>query len=122
MTTGRRIDWPGFHNARDLGGLPTRDGRRTRFGAFVRSADPRFVTPEGWRAARNVGIRTIVDLRNADEIPGENGAPPDIDRVEVPLDGREDTEFWRTSTANCWTAARCTTGRSWHARRIAASR
>lgn len=63
----RSITWEGFYNARDLGGLATRDGRMTRPGALVRSADLRFVTEAGWRAAYDAGIRTIIDLRNDDE-------------------------------------------------------
>jgi protein-tyrosine phosphatase len=114
---GRRdITWEGFYNARDLGGLPIRDGRVTRFGAFIRSADLRFVTPSGWQAARAAGVRTIIDLRNEDEVRtrGDGGGPtqaagseqlaaprsepvvrPGIERIEVPLDGIEDTEFWQ---------------------------
>ncbi|MGW5877051.1 tyrosine-protein phosphatase [Nocardiopsis terrae] len=110
----RQITWEGFFNTRDLGGLPTRHGRTTRHGAFVRSADPRFVTAEGWRAARAAGVRTIVDLRNPDEIrpdPGEGPAgrggsasfpattpqapPSGMTRLEVPLDHVEDVAFWR---------------------------
>lgn len=60
----RDIAWEGFYNARDLGGLPTRDGRTTRHGALIRSADPCLVTPAGWRAATAAGVRTVVDLRN----------------------------------------------------------
>lgn len=115
MTRSRAITWEGFHNARDLGGLPTRDGRRTRFGAAIRSADLRFVTPRGWRAAYEAGVRTIVDLRNHDEIRPDAGhrrtelagsaqfiaaeagslAPPGMERVEAPLDGIEDVGFWQ---------------------------
>jgi hypothetical protein len=43
---GRDIRWEGFYHARDLGGPRTRDGRRTRHGALIRAADPRFVTRE----------------------------------------------------------------------------
>ena len=109
------IGWDGFHNARDLGGLPTRDGGMTRPGALIRSAGLFLVTEAGWQAAYDAGVRTIVDLRNDDEIrPGaEPGLtaiggsavltgfrpvadpPPGIERVEVPLDGVEDVEFWR---------------------------
>jgi protein-tyrosine phosphatase len=64
----REVGWEGFFNTRDLGGLPTSDGGRTRFGVFFRSADLRFVTPAGWRAARAAGVRTVLDLRNDDEI------------------------------------------------------
>jgi hypothetical protein len=112
VTITRAVTWEGFYNARDLGGLPTRSGCATRPGAFIRSADLRFVTDGGWGAAHAAGVRTIVDLRNPDEIRPMVGAgptrlsgtaqfvvsaagptaPPGIDRVEVPLDGIEDVE------------------------------
>jgi hypothetical protein len=58
-----RGDLEGFFNARDLGGLPTRDARVTDRGALIlRSADPRFVTEAGWRAAHHTGVRTVIDL------------------------------------------------------------
>ncbi|GAA0973094.1 tyrosine-protein phosphatase [Nocardiopsis tropica] len=114
MSDSRRITWEGFHNARDLGGLPTRHGRATSRGAFFRSADLRFVTSDGWNAAYAAGVRTVVDLRNEDEIrpvPGEGPTgiagsatlppaesevrpPPGTTCSEVPLDGVEDVEFW----------------------------
>jgi hypothetical protein len=64
-TTGRlaEVTWEGFFNARDLGGLPTRDARVTHRGALIRSAAPRFVTEAGWRAAHDAGVRTVIDLR-----------------------------------------------------------
>jgi protein-tyrosine phosphatase len=42
----RVIPWEGFYNARDLGGLPTVTGARTRYGRLIRSADTRFVTAD----------------------------------------------------------------------------
>lgn len=115
MTTDRELPWEGFFNTRDLGGLPTRTGRTTRFSAFIRSADLRFVTEKGWRAAYKAGIRTIVDLRNYDEIRPITGegpttlsgtaqfpvttaapvAPFGFNRIEVPLDDIDDVEFWQ---------------------------
>ncbi|MGK4590815.1 tyrosine-protein phosphatase [Amycolatopsis sp. w19] len=90
------MTWEGFYNTRDLGGLPTRSGRATRYGAFFRAADLRFVTDKGWSQARQAGVRTIVDLRNADEIRLATAKSPNgVDRVEVPLDDIEDTEFWQ---------------------------
>ncbi|MFI5908227.1 tyrosine-protein phosphatase [Dactylosporangium sp. NPDC051541] len=92
----RSIEWDGFCNARDLGGLPTAGGGRTRTGVLIRSADPRFVTADGWRAARAAGVRTIIDLRNDDEVPpGDVRLPAGLNRVHVPLDGVEDVELWR---------------------------
>lgn len=109
------VEWDGFVNARDLGGLRTRDGGTTRYGAYVRSASVREVTAAGWQAAREHGIRTIVDLRNDDEIrpasgvgattlagtaalppvPADGATPPGLTRVEVAIDAIEDVEFWR---------------------------
>ncbi|MFE6449014.1 tyrosine-protein phosphatase [Nocardiopsis dassonvillei] len=115
MSDSRRITWEGFFNTRDLGGLPSRDGRGVRRGAFIRSADPRFVTDRGWRAAYEAGVRTVVDLRNPDEIrpaPGEGPTsrggsaafpaeaaptplPAGMTRLEVALDHVEDVGFWQ---------------------------
>jgi protein tyrosine/serine phosphatase len=108
------VAWEGFFNTRDLGGLPTRSGATTGYGAFFRAADLRFVTEAGWAQARESGVRTIIDLRNADEIrpaeaprtaqagsaaftaaPEGPAAPTGIDRLEVPLDDIDDVGFWQ---------------------------
>jgi protein-tyrosine phosphatase len=98
------ISWEGFFNTRDLGGLPTLEGGVTRSRAFIRSADLRFVTSAGWREARAAGVRTIADLRNDDEVlaagaEGQGSIPvgegsDDIERLRIPLDDIQDTEFW----------------------------
>ena len=114
MSASRVVSWPGFFNTRDLGGLPTKSGGTTRFGAFFRAADLRFVTGAGWARARDAGVRTVVDLRNADEIrsaaeprTAQAGSaqftadtagpatPAGIDRLEVPLDDIDDLPFWQ---------------------------
>ncbi|ONI80986.1 hypothetical protein ALI144C_20680 [Actinosynnema sp. ALI-1.44] len=90
---GRDLDWPGLVNVRDLGGLATTGGFRTRTRAVVRADAPEKLTEDGWAALRAYGIRTIVDLRNPDE---RTGMPQltDIDVLNVPLDPLDDTEFW----------------------------
>ena len=94
------IAWEGFYNARDLGGLPTQDGGRTRPGMYLRSADPRFVTEAGWRAARRAGVRTVVDLRNPGE--AELLAVPGIRREHIALDDIDDRDFWQqVGDLNC---------------------
>lgn len=93
--TSRAVAWDGFHNARDLGGLPTRDGGATRTGAFVRSGDLRFVTPDGWAAARAAGVRTVLDLRNDDEVVRSPDVAPGFEQALVALDGIDDVELWR---------------------------
>jgi protein-tyrosine phosphatase len=89
-----RLAWEGLANARDLGGLPTTDGRFTRAGAVVRADSPDRLTSQGWRALRDYGIRTIVDLRNEDEY-GAAEWPAGAEVARIPLDGvDEDPEFW----------------------------
>ena len=89
-----RLDWPGVHNARDLGGLPA-NGGRTRTGAIVRSDSLQALTAEGWEALLAHGVRTVVDLRNDDERgPDASPRPDEVTTVHVPLDGSHDREFW----------------------------
>lgn len=115
----RVVRWEGFHNARDLGGLPTVTGASTRYGRLIRSADPRFITAAGWAAAHDAGIRIVIDLRNADEVePGYPHAatlgagtfavpaartvvarPAGIQTKLMPLDDIEDLALWRRLNA-----------------------
>ena len=93
----RKLDWDGCANVRDLGGLPTADGRVTRHGAVVRTDAVDRLTREGWSALRDHGVRTIVDLRNDDELrPDSARRPPDVETIRLPLDGLEDEEFWKS--------------------------
>jgi protein-tyrosine phosphatase len=57
------LDWPNCTNARDIGGLTTVDGHRTRMGALIRSDSLHRLTPAAVRAVRDSGIRRILDLR-----------------------------------------------------------
>jgi protein-tyrosine phosphatase len=64
----RRLAWEGLLNARDLGGYPTADGRRTRWGAVVRSDSLAALTPAGRRALLDYRVRSMVDLRLPAEV------------------------------------------------------
>ena len=68
----RRLLWEGCCNVRDLGGLRTKDGRETRWGAIVRADDLAQLTPAGRAALVAHGVRSIVDLRR----PGEAAEAP----------------------------------------------
>jgi protein tyrosine/serine phosphatase len=57
------LDWDGCRNGRDVGGLPSVDGRSIRFGALLRSDSHGRLTPGGIAAVRAVGISRIFDLR-----------------------------------------------------------
>ena len=92
----RHLDWDGCFNVRDLGGLPTSDGRTTRWGAVVRADSLAGLSERGWAALTRHGVRTVVDLRNDDERQDGDAAPgrERVTTVHVPLDVSEDREFW----------------------------
>ena len=79
--------WEGCVNVRDLGGLPTEDGRRTRAGAVVRSDNVRGLTDAGWRALADHGVTRIVDLRWPEELAEDQPRDVDIDVVHVSVLG-----------------------------------
>jgi protein-tyrosine phosphatase len=91
----RTLGWQGVYNARDLGGLPTADGRLTRRGAVIRSDSLERLEARGWEEVEAHGIRTVVDLRNEAELGADASPRPDsIETVNIPLDVTEDREFW----------------------------
>ncbi|MBI5352002.1 MAG: tyrosine-protein phosphatase [Chloroflexi bacterium] len=63
MTIDRVLTWDGCNNVRDLGGLTTSTGHKTRWGAVVRSDHPAKLTADGWSQLYEHGIRTIISLR-----------------------------------------------------------
>lgn len=64
---GRCIDIPGVFNVRDLGGLPTSDGRKTRWRRLLRSDLLSGLPDEAREMLYAYGVRTVVDLRTTDE-------------------------------------------------------
>ena len=92
----RHLTWDGCANVRDLGGLRTRDGRAIRSGALVRADALDRLSAAGWAALEAHGVRTVIDLRNDDEL-GTDAAPrpAGLTTLHLPLDGVEDTEFWQ---------------------------
>lgn len=96
MTENRNLTWDGCTNVRDLGGLRTRDGRVTRWGAIVRSDHPARLTAAGWSALYAHGIRTIISLRThgmVEDMPDAAPRPPDLTTVYVDVEDVTDTEF-----------------------------
>ena len=86
----RLLSWEGCLNARDLGGLETTEGRRTRLGAVVRADNVRRLTAEGWQAALDHGVGRVVDLRFAGEVPGEPEAHIAVESHAISLYGAHD--------------------------------
>jgi len=116
MATNRILNWQGCNNIRDLGGLTDPNGTQTRWGAVVRGDQPAKLTPEGWDALYNHGIRTIVSLRthgfNEKDHPLVVPPYPNIHVVSVEIEDVTNKEFvekWATSdlwgTPLYWTDA-----------------
>jgi protein tyrosine/serine phosphatase len=63
----RHLEWEGLINARDSGGL-TAAGGVVREGALVRSDVLNDLTPNGVEALIEHGVRTVIDVRSANEI------------------------------------------------------
>jgi protein-tyrosine phosphatase len=68
VTPDRIVAFAQVHNFRDLGGYQTDDGHSTRWGQLFRSDAMHDLTESDLEVLRKLGIVTIVDLRNADEV------------------------------------------------------
>src|SRR5437868_2276468 len=64
----RHLEWPGFLNVRDLGGLPLHPEGETRFRALIRSDLPGGGGQVGARTLTDYGVRTVIDLRSPREL------------------------------------------------------
>jgi protein tyrosine/serine phosphatase len=83
------LHWEGCLNVRDLGGLLTEDGRRTRAGVVVRSDNVRTLTDAGWCALAEHGVTRIVDLRWPEELAEDQPRDVDIEVVHISVLGDE---------------------------------
>lgn len=81
--------WSELHNARDLGGLPTKHGP-LGYGVLFRAPHLDDLSHDGWAELRAAGIRTVIDLRNADEVAG---AVAGVTRVHCPIEDQSDARF-----------------------------
>lgn len=71
MTGAMGLVWPDCLNVRDLGGLPTNEGRRIRLRALIRSDNLTRLTEAGVAAVRKTAVSRIVDLRTELECAGD---------------------------------------------------
>ncbi|MZD08852.1 protein-tyrosine-phosphatase [Streptomyces sp. SID5785] len=88
----------GVRNFRDVGGLPTVDGRRVRAGVLFRSGHLAHATDEDAAFLAGLGLHTIFDFRNAADqrLEGADVALPGVRNVNLPLsDPADGSEFWK---------------------------
>ncbi|MFI1014890.1 tyrosine-protein phosphatase [Streptomyces sp. NPDC020965] len=87
----------GVRNFRDVGGLPTVDGRQVRYGALYRSGHLANATASDAAFLATLGLRTVFDFRNSADMRLEG---PDIDlpgvrNLNLPLsDPADGADFW----------------------------
>jgi len=102
----RVLAWDGCINVRDLGGLSTGDGRSTRWKAIVRSDTPARLTPAGWSALYDYGIRRIITLRTVGMTEDEldfMSPYPDLVTVQAAIEDLTDKEFLQKwAISNLW--------------------
>ncbi|MFJ1968225.1 tyrosine-protein phosphatase [Streptomyces sp. NPDC087903] len=88
----------GVRNFRDVGGLPTVDGRRVRHGVLFRSGHLAHATPEDAAFLDTLGLHTIFDFRNAADqrLEGPDVELRGVRNVNLPLsDPADGSEFWK---------------------------
>ena len=73
--TDRWLELDGAVNVRDLGGLPTEDGRTTKPGVVLRSDNLQDLSDKDVQRLTELGLRTVVDLRTPTEVDGSGPGP-----------------------------------------------
>jgi protein-tyrosine phosphatase len=103
----RILTWDGCLNVRDLGGLSTSNGSKTRWGAVVRSDHPSNLTTTGWTSLYAHGIRTIISLRThgqAEDASDIAPRPSDLVTLQLAIEDITDADFlqqWVNSDLWC---------------------
>jgi protein tyrosine/serine phosphatase len=95
----RDLVWDGCLNVRDLGGLSTADGGRTRYGSIIRADSVGLLSRNGWEAVAEAGVARIIDLRQEFEAVDDPPRELAIDVVDIPIFEDLDDEDWATVEA-----------------------
>lgn len=83
-----RLPLVGVENCRELGGYNTIHGEQTRWHTFIRSSDLSEITEEDKNFLINYGVKTVIDLRSADEAnqyPNPLANEDNIHYINIPL-------------------------------------
>ncbi|HYA69030.1 MAG TPA: tyrosine-protein phosphatase [Acidimicrobiales bacterium] len=80
-TPTRHIELSGCCNFRDLGGYPTRDGRRTAWQRVFRADGLTDLTEDDLVVLEGIGIATVIDLRTDLETETRGRFPEHVDHI-----------------------------------------
>lgn len=86
QTVWVRLPLERAYNVRELGGLPTMDGRQTLWRAFLRSDDISKLTDADITTLLDYGVNTVIDLRSKSEVtnqPDRLGEENDVTNINL---------------------------------------
>ena len=82
----RNVNIPGIQNFRDMGGYPSYPTKkRVRWGMLYRSAQIDSLECYSRRELKNIGIKTIIDLRSESELKGHTPLQQGFNVIHVPI-------------------------------------
>ncbi len=86
IVSDKRLPLSGSNNFRDIGGIPTRDGRFVRWGQIYRSDRLSALTKEDQAYLASLGLKTVIDFRSAAEIAKDpDRLPSGAEYVQAPI-------------------------------------
>lgn len=105
MTHSRTVNLEGVKNARHLGGIAIGDGVFTVCSDLIRSGSLNRLSPTGIGAIRDLGVRTVIDLRAEEELLARPTPPlgafgidivwaPVFEKELAPLGVHTETGHW----------------------------
>lgn len=86
IVSDKRLPLTGSNNFRDIGGIPTRDGRYVRWGQIYRSDRLSALTKEDQAYLASLGLKTVIDFRSPEEIAKDpDRLPEGAEYVNAPI-------------------------------------
>ncbi len=86
IVSDKRLPLSGSNNFRDIGGIPTRDGRFVRWGQIYRSDRLSALTKEDQAYLASLGLKTVIDFRSEAEIAKDpDRLPEGAEYLQAPI-------------------------------------
>lgn len=86
QVASRNVNLPGVQNFRDLGGYASEGNRKEiRWGMLYRSGEMDNLNPFGLKKLKNMGVKTVIDLRTSSEKADKRTLQKDFRVVGIPM-------------------------------------
>jgi Protein tyrosine/serine phosphatase len=96
IVASENINVPGIQNFRDIGGIPV-GKKQTKWGQLYRSGQIRSLSYSSHKELKNIGIKTIVDLRSESEIrDGSELTDQSFNIINIPIVTIKDRDIIRS--------------------------